>query len=119
MFENVLNTDFNGNSALQVECVNELEKLFDRKYIGEVTINNYTFLGVRGNYIDKENYCLNFKFDYKNYSIELFLMYDQFEYYIEKDNVTLKKRIIEDFVEDNMVEEYTRNLKKDLSELKI
>ena len=46
-------------------------------------------------------------------------MYDQFEYYIEQNSITLKKCNFEDFVEDSMINDFINYLKKDIRKLNI
>ena len=119
MFDNILNENPNELISLQIECIKQLENVFINENIEEFKIANYFFLGVRGNYIDKENYCLHFKFDYKGFLFEFFIMYDQFEYYIEKDKSVLAKCVLEDFDEKTMILDFTKYLKKDLLSLNI
>ena len=119
MFDNILSENPSKLISLQIECIKQLEDIFINESVENFKFDNYSFLGVRGNYIDKENYCLHFKFDYRGFLFEFFIMYDQFEYYVEKEESVLVKCIFEDFDEKTMIFDFIKYLKKDLLKLNI
>ena len=67
MFEKILNLNPTKQTSLQIECINQLEKIFVKENIRKINVNDYSFIGVRGKYLNKENYCINFKFEYKEF----------------------------------------------------
>lgn len=107
-------------SALQLNCLNKIHYIFIEEKLNNLIVDNYYFIGVRGNYEGKENYCLHFSFNYYSYYIEFYLCYDQLEYYISKENRTLKECNLEDFWKDDiMVNKFIDYLKRDLKKLNI
>lgn len=120
MIDKVLNENIENNSDMQKNCISELKKIFQETEIKNFAVDNYFFIGVRGNYEGKRNYSLHFKFDYFDYLIEFFISYDQLEYYIELGNKKIGKCNLEDYWEEKkMVKKFIAYLKKDLESLNL
>lgn len=120
MIISVLQSNQEYNSQLQINCINSLDKIFIQNQILNFKENSYFFVGVRGKYDGKTNYSICFEFNYFDYFIEFYIIYDQLEYYISKNGRLLKECNLEDFWEDKiMIEKFIAYLKKDLNKLKI
>ena len=100
MFEKVLAYDTDSNSPLQIESVAILESIFQGKSIHNLVVDNYYFKGFSGTYDGKTNYTLHFTFEYKDFTFEFLLSYDQLEFYISNNSKELKKFCLEDTVEE-------------------
>ncbi|MGB3344904.1 MAG: hypothetical protein WBA61_13435 [Aequorivita sp.] len=106
---------------LQDIALQKINDIFISQFILNLHFNHEIGIGERGNYDGIENHLFSIKFDYiKNYHINFFLYYDQLEYYISKNNKTLKECNLEDFWEDNiMIEKFLNYLKTDMKKLGI
>lgn len=109
------------NSDMQVICVLALEKIFIDNEIKCFKNESYLFKGVRGKFYCLDNYSMYFTFEYFSFFFEFYLIYDQLEYYISKENSILKECNLEDYTEDidEMVETFIKYLVNDLRKLSI
>lgn len=105
---------------LQTLAMINLKKIFYEENIIDYYVEIEKFIGVRGIYTDKENVVISHVFSYYNFNIEIYLYYDQLEYYISKNNKVLKKCLLEDFWTIEIhVSKFIENLKNDLTLLNI
>ncbi|MBT0552590.1 hypothetical protein [Riemerella anatipestifer] len=105
---------------LQTLAMINLKKVFYEENIIDYYTEIEKFIGVRGIYTDKENVVISHVFSYYNFNIEIYLYYDQLEYYISKNNKILKKCLLEDFWTIEIhVSKFIVNLKSDLTLLNI
>ena len=119
MFDRILFKNPESVSEVQRDCIEQLNSIFVAARIENLLIKNYFFLGVRGSYLDKPNYCLNFKFNYCGFVFEFFIMYDQLEFYIIKDAKTVKECNIEDFNLETMIPQFISYLRKSVKKFEI
>ena len=107
-------------SILQLDCLKKIQDMFKEEKINNLIVDNYYFIGVRGDFVGKENYSIHFSFNYYEYGFEFYLCYDQLEFYISENNKILKECNLEDFWEDNiMIEKFLNYLKTDMKKLGI
>ncbi|MEO4004114.1 hypothetical protein [Flavobacterium sp. CAU 1735] len=107
-------------SELQVSCLKELDKIFIRSDIKDMTTDHYFYKGLRGKYADKKVYSIHFRFTYNNYSFCFDLAYDQLECVIYQQEAIVYEINLEDFWEDTIfVQKFITYLKKELIRLKI
>lgn len=98
--EDVLSTNPESNSQLQINCIKKLQEILIEDYVENIIIDNQFHIGVRGDYEGKPNYMMYFRFTYMDYLFEFYLAYDQLEFYIAKDGKLAKECNLEDFWDD-------------------
>lgn len=127
MEQSNINNSFNISSqkvdvkSIQLSSIEILNKLFIKELMNDFNSEIEGFTGVRGSYEDKPNIVLSFCFNYFiKYRFDIYLYYDQLEYYISKEGKTIKKCNLEDFWEEKiMIEKFITYLKTDLKMLEI
>lgn len=104
---------------LQLKTIIVIQDLFSNYLIKNMSVQYSDILGSRGDFDGKKMLEILIKFNVSVYLFEIYLYYDQIEYYIndEKGN-TVAECNIEDFYSiDEMILKYKNYLKKDISKL--
>lgn len=104
---------------VQVDCLVRLKLFFQDIEVQSLQVDNFYYTGVRGKYYEQTQYCLHFCFNSINYNFEFYLHYDQLEFYITKNHKIIKKCILEDFWEPEvMVTKFFDYLQRCVDKLK-
>lgn len=100
---------------LQLKTIVSIRESFKNYEVKNEIIESSTILGSRGKYDGKELLQIIIKFEVLEYSFEMFLYYDQIEYYITNSKGILAECNIEDFYSfKEMVNKYESYLIKDI-----
>lgn len=102
---------------LQLNTIIVIQDLFSSYSINNMSVKYSDILGSRGDFDGKKMLEILIKFNVSVYLFEIYLYYDQLEYYIndEKGN-TVAECNIEDFYSfDEMILKYKNYFKKDIS----
>lgn len=96
---------------LQRLAIERLQHIFQNKEISNLGLEIHYNEGVNGIYDGQLNIMIEIKFAINLFCFEFYFHFDQLEFYISKNNVTLYRCIVEDFYPENkMIEVFYSRL---------